>query len=145
MDPETYENIYGNTVSIYAFAGQTVYVAVGDGTFEAGEVPFKVTFEAFESESSEKVAGTWTGEVDNWGSITTYTVVINADGTGSIDENYGWGSSEYTITFILVDGSNVTVTAEDENGNISRYVFVYDADADTLTGTGDINAVFTKA
>ncbi|MBQ3040698.1 MAG: hypothetical protein IJD42_03785 [Clostridia bacterium] len=145
MDPETYENIYANTVKMYVFAGQTVYVAVGDGTFEAGEVPFKVTFEAFESESSEKVAGTWTGEVDNWGSITTYTVVINADGTGSIDENYGWGSSEYTITFILVDGSNVTVTAEDEYGNISRYVFVYDADADTLTGTGDINAVFTKA
>ena len=145
MDPETYENIYANTVKMYVFAGQTVYVAVGDGTFEAGEVPFKVTFEAFESESSEKVAGTWTGEVDNWGSITTYTVVINADGTGSIDENYGWSSSEYTITFILVDGSNVTVTAEDEYGNISRYVFVYDADADTLTGTGDINAVFTKA
>ena len=146
FDMETYETTYANSVSVYAFAGQTIYIAVGDGDFEAGEVPFVISFRAFESESSDKVAGTWFGEVDNWGSITTYTVVINADGTGSIAEDYGWGAAEYTITFILVDGSNVTITAEDEYGNVSCYTFVYDAEADTLTGTGDLNnTVFTKA
>ena len=145
MDPETYESIYSNTVTAYVFANQTVYVAVGDFDFEAGDVPFKVTFEAFESESCEPFVGTWTGEVENWGDITTYTVTINADGAGSVSEDYGWSTSEYTITFILVDGENISISAEDEYGNPANYTFVYDEEAGTLTGTGDLNgAVFTK-
>ena len=38
-DMETNETTYANSVSVYAFAGQTIYIAVGDGDFEAGEVP----------------------------------------------------------------------------------------------------------
>ena len=134
-DPETYENIYGNTVSIYAFAGQTVYVAVGDGRYdevESAEVPFKVTFEAFESDPIDSFVGTWTGEQIVWGNPNPFSMTINADGTGTVTYTE-WGNEIVTnITFILVDGTSVTIKAVDAYENVTTYSFTYDSEAGTL-------------
>ena len=134
-DPETYENIYGNTVSIYAFAGQTVYVAVGDGRYdevESAEVPFKVTFEAFESDPIDSFVGTWTGEQIVWGNPNPFSMTINADGTGTVTYTE-WGDEIVTnITFILVDGTSVTIKTVDAYENVTTYSFTYDSEANTL-------------
>ena len=144
MDPETYEDIYAYTVSVYAFEGQTVYFIVGDFDFEAGNVPFVVTFEAFETESCEPFAGTWTGEIfDNWGGSLAYTVVVNADGTGTLTENYGWGEETYEITFILVNGEDVTVTAANA---WTEMVFTYKYNSETgVLSDAATGTAFTKA
>jgi hypothetical protein len=140
MDPETYEDIYAYTVSVYAFKDQTVYFAVGDFDFVAGDVPFKVTFEEFETESCEPFAGTWTGEIfDDWGGSLAYTVVINADGTGTVTENYGWGEDVYEITFILVDGENVTVFTTG-----TTFTYKYNSETGVLSDAASGSA-FTKA
>ena len=131
-DPETYESIYSSSVTIYALAGQTVYVAIGDYDFEEGNVPFKVTFEAFESDPIDSFVGTWTGEQIVWGTPNPFSMTINADGTGTVTYT-DWGEEIVTnITFILVDGTSVTIKAEDAYENVTTYSFTYDSEAGTL-------------
>ena len=130
------ESGIAQTVTFYAFAGQTVYVSVGDYDFVEAEVEFSFAFEAFESESSEHLVGTWNGaEASMIGSID-YTFIVNAEGTGTGSANYGYYTENFDITSILVNGTTVTfytVTTGDWGGSKYTYTFTYDAEAATLT------------
>ena len=130
-DPETESNIYAYTMKVYALAGQKVYIGVGDYSFEAAEVPFTVSFEAFESEPIDSIVGTWESKQDQGWAVFNFTIVINADGTGTVIDDYGYSKDEYTITFILVDGNAVTVYASNEYTSV-KYNLTYDAEAGTL-------------
>ena len=130
-DPETESNIYAYTMKVYALAGQKVYIGVGDYSFEAAEVPFTVSFEAFESEPIDSIVGTWESKQDQGWAVYNFTIVINADGTGTVIDDYGYSKDEYTITFILVDGNAVTVYASNEYTSV-KYNLTYDAEAGTL-------------
>ena len=125
-----------SSVTIYALAGQTVYISVGDYDFAEATVPFTVSFEAFESELTENLVGTWTGtETNMWGGTVNYTFTINADGTGTGSADMGYYAEEYEITFVLVDGNTVTiyaVTTGEWGGTQYQYTFEYDSEAGTL-------------
>ena len=42
-----------------------------------------------------------------WGG--SYTLTINADGTGTYAEDWGWGPDEYSLSYVFVDGDNVII------------------------------------
>ena len=132
------------SVTIYALAGQTIYISVGDYDFVEAEIEFSVAFEAFESDSIENVVGTWTGaETNMWGGSVNYTFTINADGTGTGSCDMGYYVENYEITFVLVDGNTVTiyvVTTGEWGGAQAQFVFEYDSETKTLVG-----ATFTLA
>ncbi len=138
-----------SSVKTYAFAGQTIYIAIGDGNFaeSAMDIPFSVSFEAFESGDASFLEGTWSGEKAGMFGSTPYTFVIGANGTGTgtyTEMNY---STEFTIDFILVNGNNVTiyVTTLGWFAQELSFSFTYNEETDalesaamTLTqGTGD--------
>lgn len=125
------------TVTFYAFAGETVYISVGDYDFVEAGVDFTVAFNAFESESTDPVVGTWTGKEDTGWSTIDYSFVVNADGTGTGSVNYGYYTENFDITFILVNGRTVTfytVTTGDFGGTAYNYTFTYDPALNALVG-----------
>lgn len=95
-----------DTLSAYIPAGATIIFQIGDWDEQAADVPFEVLFEEKTSEDFSDLVGTWYGD-SGWGEI--YTVVINADGTGTITQETGWGSSTYEITYIYVEGTSVAI------------------------------------
>lgn len=95
-----------DTLSAYIPAGATIIFQIGDWDEQADDVPFEVLFEEKTSEDFSDLVGTWYGD-SGWGEI--YTVVINADGTGTITQETGWGSSTYEITYIYVEGTSVAI------------------------------------
>ena len=97
------------SVSIYALAGQTVYIAVGDFDFVEANVPFKVSFEAFDTQSSAHLAGNWTGAETSMFGSANYQITIDSNGTGSGTADYGYYQEAFDITFILVNGNKVTL------------------------------------
>lgn len=103
-----------SSVTVYVPAGATVYIGVGDYNEKEADVDFSVSFEAFESDPIDNLVGEWSAiqSVDGWEFI--YTITINADGTGTYSEDYGYYASEYDVTYIVVDGSSVLIGYEDE-------------------------------
>ena len=100
----------GNTLTSYFPAGAVVYIGVGDWDEQVVDVPFSVSFEAVVSDPIDNIVGTWNGAASNmWGGSITYTMTINADGTGVISVDDGMGVTEYAITYILVQGENVEI------------------------------------
>lgn len=141
------QNGYLNEVKLYVFAGTTVYFNVADNTFpeEAVDVPFTVSFEAFESEDPSFLKGTWNGAQVSMQGVTPYSFTIDAEGKGS-GSYTEWGqATEFVIDNILVDGSNVTINVTTGGWFAQELSFslVYDEETDTLSG--DINLEKTKA
>ncbi len=103
----------GAALTEYFPAGTVVYLGAGDWDEGADQVPFNVAFEAFTSESCENIAGTWTGtESTRFGANVAYTLTINADGTGTLVYDEGWGETTATVSYILVKGEDVVVAYE---------------------------------
>ncbi len=130
------DGTYANTVTVYLKAGQTVYFTVADNTFpeECDGIPFTASFEPFTSESASHLEGTWTGTETSMFGSTSYSFVINADGTGTGTGDMGYWQDEYEITFILVNGNAVTLYTVTTNGG-TEYIFklTYNEEEGTLS------------
>ena len=127
----------GAEVKVLALAGTTVYFGVADWDEQVCDVPFTVSAEAVTFGTWDHLVDTWTGDIASFWTSIGYTVTINADGTGKINENGGYYSVDYPITNILVIGNTVTFVAVDEYGNPPACAtFTYDEENDTLVADG---------
>lgn len=123
----------GADMKVLALAGSTVYFGVADWNEQVCEVPFTVSSETVTFGTWDHVVDTWTGEITPFWSTIDYTITINADGTGNINENGGYFSADYPITKILVIENTVMFIAADENGNSPACTtFTYDEENDAL-------------
>ncbi len=133
---DNWNTVYTDNVKMYVPAGSTVYFGVGTTTYSAAEVPFTVSFEEVTSDPIDFLVGEWSGFESSYGSETPYTVTITADGLGYGvygDERF---STTFDITFILVEGTKVTIgtiTTGEYGGTTQNIEFTYDASAGTLT------------
>ena len=134
----------GEALSVYVPAGVTCYFGVADWSEVACDIPFTVSFEAFVSEPVDHLVGTWTGTFSDVFGESIYTFVINENSLGTLTEDLGYYVGVSEITLILVNGTTVTIFTKDEYDNINEFVFVYDAEANTLTGGNNyINGTLT--
>lgn len=133
----------GAALTEYFPAGTVVYLGAGDWDEGADQVPFNVAFEAFASESCADIAGTWTGTESTMFANVAYTLTINADGTGSLVYDEGFGATPATISYILVNGENVVVAFETQY-NSGKLVCTY-ADGTFTCTAGIYSATFTWA
>ena len=122
----------GAPVSVYFLAGTTCLIGVGDWNEAALDISFSVSAEAFTSEPFDHLVGTWTASTA-WGS--SYELVINADGTGSYSEDWGWGPDVYSISYIVVNGDAVLLSCEGAYGTRSiNLVYADNTLSDELNG-----------
>lgn len=97
-----------DTLTAYVPAGGTIIMKVGDWDDQADDVPFTVSFEAKASDDFSALVGTWYGASEGWTTVY-YTLVINADGTGSISHDMGYGETTFNVEYVYVEGQNVTI------------------------------------
>lgn len=103
-------------LTTYVKANTTIYIGVGNWNELPAKVDFTASFQAFESDDFSALAGTWYGKgVSAYGTQVLYTLVINADGTGTLTYNDGFGDSEREIEYIVLDGEALTI------GFVSQY------------------------
>ena len=127
----------GQPVKVLVFAGSTVYFGVADWNEQACDVPFNVSTEEVTFGSWDHLVGSWKGNISSFWTAIGYTITINADGTGNINENGGYYSVDYPISGIAVIGNTIIFTAADEYGNAPTCTtFVYDAESNTLVTDG---------
>lgn len=132
-----------SSVKLYALAGTKVYFKVADGTFpeSAVDVPFTVSFEAFESDDASFLKGTWNGVQSSMMGVTTYTFNIGTNGTGK-GSYVEWGQkTEFEINYILVDGNSVTINVTTKGWweEVLSFNLVYNEETDTLSGDIDLD------
>lgn len=100
----------GETLSAYFPAGSVVYIGIGDYAEGTVDVPFKVAYEAFTSEAIDAIVGSWSGKgTTMWGAEVTYKLTINADGTGVLVYNDGFGDTENTVDYVVKKGNDITI------------------------------------
>ncbi len=104
-----YATIFAEEIKIYVPAGSVCYISVADNDNEAATIPVDVTFEPFFSDDWSGVVGTWTADIQSMFASASATLVINADGTGSYTEDYGYYVDAYTISYLVVDGTTLII------------------------------------
>ena len=107
---------YLTTLTAFVPAGGTIIMQVGDWDEQANDVPFTVSFEAKASDDFSALVGTWYGASEGWTTIN-YTLVINADGTGSISYDMGNGATTYNVEYVFVEGQKVTIGYKTSSGS----------------------------
>ena len=123
----------GQPVKVLALAGSTVYFGVADWEEQAAEISFTVSTEEVTFGTWDHLVGSWKGNIASFWTTVGYTVTINADGTGNINENGGYYNVNYPISSVIVIGNTVIFNAADEYGNAPVCnTFTYDAESNTL-------------
>jgi len=131
---ENYNTILANSVTIYVPAGYTYYIAISDNDFVEAEISFSVTFTPFFSDDYSALVGTWSAAVESWGSMTYYTLVIDQFAMGTYKEDYGYGVSEYTIEYLVLDGDKIIMGVKDEWNSMTMVMTYVDG---TITYQAD--------
>ena len=104
------ESNEGEAQSLSAFvpAGSEIIITVADWDEQPDSIPFSVSFEEKASDSFDALVGTWYAKSEDIFTIL-YTLTINADGKGTFSYDTGYGATEYNVTYVFVDGENVTI------------------------------------
>ncbi len=90
----------------------------------------------------ESLVGTWTGTETQWSVSYNYTVVINADGKGTMTVTSSYSPSEYVINGIEINGNVVVITYSFVGSAASSSIqFTYDQG--TLVGKGTLGRDLT--
>lgn len=97
------------SLSTFLPAGETIIIRVGDWDEREDQVPFTISFEAKTSDDFSALVGTWYAESDAGWAIVTYELTINANGTGTLSYDTGYGAIECAVYYVFVDGQNVTI------------------------------------
>ena len=115
---EDWNTIYGDSVTFYIPAGYTYYVGISEGNEEAAEITFTVNFTPFYSDDYTSLIGTWTGSADQFGTVTNFTLVIDQYATGSYKEDDGYWKNEYTVEYLILDGTTLILGLKNEYASI---------------------------
>ena len=115
---------------------------VGVGAMGGALVLNKKVVVPSEEITMEDIAGTWTGAESAYGMETVYTIVINADGTGSVSYDMGFGATELLSVSFAVESGNLIVSYKNygyDDEEFSKMVFEYNEGS--LIGTGVMGGV----
>ena len=122
---------YLEEFSKFVPAGTTVIFQMGDWSDQAGDVPFEMSFVAKDSDDFSALVGTWYGQSNDFWTVD-YTLVINADGTGTLTYVAFDNTTDATLTYVFVDGENVTIGYQ-TTGTTGTLVCTYDGTAFVCT------------
>ena len=122
---------YLEEFSKFVPAGTTVIFQMGDWSDQAGDVPFEMSFVAKDSDDFSALVGTWYGQSNDFWTVD-YTLVINADGTGTLTYVAFDNTTDATLTYVFVDGENVTIGYQ-TTGLKGTLVCTYDGTAFVCT------------